>query len=104
MEQDQNQSENLLYKPAIGNAFAVASGISFFFLCMILTFVGPAGSKVPHAAQNKAAFLFVLLITLTLAGMSTFSKMDRNPIGKNKKDREIKLEYSHDRLMNMKAI
>lgn len=30
--------------------------------------------------------------------------MDRNPVRKNKKDREIKLEYSHDRLMNMKVI
>ncbi len=30
--------------------------------------------------------------------------MDRNPIGKNKKDREIKLEYNHDRLTNMKVI
>jgi hypothetical protein len=30
--------------------------------------------------------------------------MDRNPVEKNKKDREIKLEYSHDRLMNMKVI
>jgi hypothetical protein len=30
--------------------------------------------------------------------------MDRNPVGKNKEDREIKLEYRHDRLMNMKVI
>jgi len=30
--------------------------------------------------------------------------MDRNPVEKNKKDREIKLEYNHDRLMNMKVI
>jgi hypothetical protein len=30
--------------------------------------------------------------------------MDRSQVGKNKKDREIKLEYSHDRLMNMKVI
>ena len=30
--------------------------------------------------------------------------MGRNPVGKNKKDREIKLEYSHHRLMNMKVI
>jgi hypothetical protein len=30
--------------------------------------------------------------------------MDRNPVEKNKKDREIKLEYSHDRLVNMKFI
>lgn len=30
--------------------------------------------------------------------------MDRNPGEKNKKDREIKLEYSHDRLMSMKVI
>jgi len=30
--------------------------------------------------------------------------MDRSPVRKSKKDREIKLEYSHDRLMNMKVI
>ncbi len=30
--------------------------------------------------------------------------MDRSPVRKNKKDREIKLEYNHDRLMNMKVI
>lgn len=30
--------------------------------------------------------------------------MDRSPVGKSKKDREIKLEYRHDRLMDMKVI
>jgi len=30
--------------------------------------------------------------------------MDRNPVRKNKKDREIKLEYNHDRLKDMKVI
>jgi hypothetical protein len=44
---------------------------------MILTFVGPAGSKVPHAAQNKSAFLSILMLTLVLAGLSVYSKLGR---------------------------
>lgn len=77
MEQNQNQSENLVYRPATGNALAVAAGISFYFLGMILTLVGPAGSKVPHAAQNKATFLSMLMLTLFLAGCAAFSKLGR---------------------------
>lgn len=30
--------------------------------------------------------------------------MDRSQVGRNKKGRDIKLEYSHDRLMGMKVI
>lgn len=30
--------------------------------------------------------------------------MDRSPVKKDKNDREIKLEYRHDRLMDMKII
>ena len=30
--------------------------------------------------------------------------MDRSPVRKNKNDREIKLEYNHDRLKDMKVI
>jgi hypothetical protein len=30
--------------------------------------------------------------------------MDRSPVKKDKNDREIKLEYCHDRLMDMKII
>jgi hypothetical protein len=77
---EQKQIDNFLFKPTTGNTIAVAAGLSFFFLCMILTFVGPAGSKVPHAGQNKAAFLFILMLTLTLAGFSVYSKMGRRKL------------------------
>lgn len=54
---------------------AVLSALSFFFLSMILPLVGPAGSRVPHAGQNKAVFLLVLMATLALAGASAYSKL-----------------------------
>lgn len=68
-------NEKILFRPLAGNILAVASGLSFFFLCMILPLVGPAGSKVEHAGKNRAAFVLVLLLTLILAAASTWSKM-----------------------------
>lgn len=80
MEQEQKYENDVLFKPATGTALAVASGLSFFFLCMILPLVGPAGSRVEHAGQNKVAFLAVLLVTFTLAALSAFSKLGRRKI------------------------
>ncbi|MDZ8119459.1 hypothetical protein [Pontiella agarivorans] len=80
MEQDQKFENDVLFKPAVGTGFAVASGLSFFFLCMILPLVGPAGSRVEHAGQNKVAFLAVLILTFALASFSVFSKMGRRKI------------------------
>lgn len=78
---NKNSSEiDFVFRPAVGTTLAVLSGLSFFFLCMILPFVGPAGSRVPHAGQNKVAFLFVLLITLTLAALSSWSKLGRRKV------------------------
>ncbi|MCF7848272.1 MAG: hypothetical protein K9M45_05420 [Kiritimatiellales bacterium] len=74
---EQNDTTGFFEKPLIGNALAVAAGLSFFFLCMILPLVGPAGSKVEHAGQNKLAFTGVLLLTFLLAGAAAFSKMRR---------------------------
>lgn len=68
-------TDKLLFHPLAGNILAVAAGLSFFFLCMILPLVGPAGSRVEHAGKNKAAFIFVLLVTLILAAASTYSKL-----------------------------
>lgn len=65
----------ILAKPLAGNILAVASGLSFFFLCMILPLVGPAGNRVANAAKNKAAFTAALLTTLLLAGLATYSKL-----------------------------
>ncbi len=80
MEQNAIYKGNLMFKAATGTTFAVASGLSFFFLCMILPLVGPAGSRVEHAGQNQAAFLSVLLVTFVLAALSAFSKMGRRKI------------------------
>lgn len=72
---DENKLNEVLFKPAMGTGLAVASGLSFFFLCMILPLVGPAGSRQDHAAQNETAFLTVLLITVSLAGLAAYSKL-----------------------------
>ena len=58
-------------------ALTIAAGFSFYLLCMILPLVGPAGSRVPNAAKNKATFLSVLVLTLVLAVASTYSALQR---------------------------
>jgi hypothetical protein len=76
MDMNENKySDDIIFKPATGTTLAVLSGLSFFFLCMILPLVGPAGSRVPHSGQNKAAFLLVLMVTFVLAAASSYSKM-----------------------------
>ena len=81
MDNEENHSNaGLLFRPLTGSILAVASGLSFFFLCMILPLVGPSGSKVDHAAQNKAAFLGVLMITFLLAALASYSKIGRRKI------------------------
>ncbi len=78
MDKEENYSnDGVLFRPLTGTILAVASGLSFFFLCMILPLVGPAGSRVEHAGKNKAAFLVVLLITFLLGALASYSKMIR---------------------------
>lgn len=74
MERDNN---NLIQKPALETALAIAAGLSFYMLCMILPLVGPAGSRVPHAARNATTFVTVLVITLILSGASTYVSLQR---------------------------
>ena len=74
---EQQSGSGILCRPATGTALGVASGLSFFIMCMSLPLVGPAGSRVEHAAQNRAAFVGVLLVTLLLAAASAWSKMGR---------------------------
>ena len=69
--------DGIISKPVTGTVLAVASGLSFFLLCMTLPLVGPAGSRVDHAGKNQAAFLLVLLVTFTLAALASWSKMAR---------------------------
>ncbi len=80
MAQNDKFENDVIFKPAVGTALALASGLSFFFLCMSLPLVGPAGSHVEHADQNKVAFLMVLLLTFVLSVLSTWSKMGRRKI------------------------
>ena len=76
MDKKETHSDNgILFRPITGTILAVASGLSFFLLCMILPLVGPAGSRVEHAGKNKAAFILVLLLTLALAVASAWSKL-----------------------------
>jgi ABC-type transport system involved in cytochrome c biogenesis permease component len=77
---DKQTTGAVLFKPLTGTVLAVASGLSFFFLCMILPLVGPAGSKMEHAAKNKAAFLGVLMITFLLAALASYSKIGRRKV------------------------
>lgn len=56
---------------------AIAAGLSFYVLCMILPLVGPSGSRVAHAARNRATFLSVLLLTLVLSVASTVFSLRR---------------------------
>lgn len=76
-QEDRHLTAGILSKPLTGTIFALSSGLSFFFLCMILPLVGPSGSKVEHAAQNKAAFLGALMFTLLLAALASYSKILR---------------------------
>ena len=79
-KEEQHPIAKALSKPQVGTTLAVASGLSFFFLCMILSLVGPSGSKAPQAAQNKAAFLGVLTATFVLAAIAAYSKIARRKV------------------------
>ncbi len=63
--------------PAMGSVLTVMSGLSFFFTCMLLPLVGPAGSRAPDADKNQLAFLGVLGLTFLLAALATGLKMNR---------------------------
>jgi uncharacterized membrane protein YidH (DUF202 family) len=69
--------KKFLQKPVTGSVLTVASGVSFFFNCMLLPLVGRAGSSVPYADKNRLAFLGVLGLTFLLAALATWSKMIR---------------------------
>lgn len=69
--------KTFLIRPATGSVLTVASGISFFFTCMLLPLVGRAGSSVPYADKNRLAFLSVLGLTFMLGALATWSKLAR---------------------------
>lgn len=73
--ENKSGNDGVWFKPQTGNALAIAAGLVFFLMCMGLPMVGPAGSRVEHAAANQMAFLGVLFATLALAGAATYSKL-----------------------------
>jgi uncharacterized membrane protein YidH (DUF202 family) len=77
--------QNLFKKPMTGSVLTVASGLSFFFTCMLLPLVGRAGASVPYAGKNQAAFLSVVTLTLLLGALAAWSKLlrradDKSPL------------------------
>jgi hypothetical protein len=74
MESNDNK---IIFRLGTGTALSVAAGLSFYLLCMAISLVGPSGSRVEHADQNKETFLALLLITLVLAAASTYSGLGR---------------------------
>jgi len=72
----ESNSKPILFRPSTGSALAFSAGLSFYLLCMIMPLVGPAGSRVEHHGRNLGAFLFVLFLTLALAGAASWSKLE----------------------------
>jgi len=72
----ESNSIPILFRPAAGSALAFSAGLSFYLLCMIMPLVGPGGSRVEHHGRNLASFLFVLFLTLALAGAASWSKLE----------------------------
>ena len=72
----ESNSKPILFRPSTGSALAFSAGLSFYLLCMIMPLVGPGGSRVEHHSRNLGAFLFVLFLTLALAGTASWSKLE----------------------------
>lgn len=69
--------KEFLQKPASGTALTVASGLFFFFTCMLLPLVGRAGASVSYAGKNQLVFLSALGLTLLLSVLATWTRMLR---------------------------
>ncbi|MGA1193407.1 MAG: hypothetical protein ACO398_00350 [Kiritimatiellia bacterium] len=69
--------EHFLVRPAVGTGLTIVSGLFFLLVCMILPLVGKAGIYTSHYAQNLAAFVFILLLTIASSGLAIYSKLER---------------------------
>jgi len=67
----------MIQTPVTGSVLTVISGLSFFFTCMLLPLVGPAGARAPEAAWNQLIFLGVLGLTILLSALAIGLKMTR---------------------------
>lgn len=74
---------SLLSRPEIGTALTILSGLFFLLTGMLLPLVGKAGVKSYHYGSNFAAFLIVLLLTLSLSGLAIRSKMERRQLDRS---------------------
>lgn len=88
-QQETSFEDNGFAHPVTGTILTVASGLSFLFLTMILSIVGPAamsgsGSpgayRAPWANNNILSFLGVLALSLTLGVLAVLSKLERRKI------------------------
>ena len=61
--------------PVTGTILTVLAALMFYFLCMLLPLVGPAGAVVPHARQNFWAFLSALLVALLLSALALAARL-----------------------------
>ena len=50
-----------------GKVCSILAGLFFFYLCMLLPLVGPAGSRQAHATENQVLFMFMLGCTFLLS-------------------------------------
>lgn len=73
----ENNDTPMIFRPATGAALTFSAGLSFYLLCMSMPLVGPSGSRVEHAGQNKATFVSLLLLTLLLSAASVYSRLGR---------------------------
>ena len=64
-------------RDAVGDFFTLLALIGFFYLCMLLPLVGPAGATSPHAHANFVSFLVALMVAVLLASLGLMSKLQR---------------------------
>lgn len=73
-------TQPFLADPVVGTVCTVASGLSFILVCMLLPLVGKSGSVTMHARENFLAFLAAVLLSLILAALATYAKIERRKL------------------------
>ena len=60
--------------PFLARLVGVLGWLSFYLSCMILSFVGPTGSRVAWAARNKITFLAVAFSGVVFSGLAIWTR------------------------------